>query len=287
METEFVCPIHKEVLLIDKDNRLNCTKCSKSEFKLTNNIYCFNDDKAWDALYLGDPSATGLDAETYKSEEPFKLNPKDDVYRGLIESPNDKEKGVYLDLGCGDGVFSSNMTNKVYCCDVTMEGLNRLRRRGNINQIPVLCSGQSLPFRNNYFDGILFIYVIEHLSKKCSVEILKEIRRVIKTNSNFIYTTDTPFFDRHLVRWTSLVLKGKIKKQDHETETGHINLLTIDESIKLIKSCGFNIKELKIIRIGERYNILKKIHNILQRILPKNIYFNYLTSSYTITASKK
>lgn len=251
---------------------LQCAACG-AVYAIDDGIPVFFVDPNWNDLYLTD---TGH----YVSDTPFEMVRGDEGYLVLR---GDRAYGRVLDLGCGDGVFSSKLPADCvsYCVDVTQAGLRRLLRRGKDNLVPLLASGYELPFGDGTFDTALYNFVVEHLRPDNDERMLREIRRVLRYGGRVIYTTDTPFFDRYMVKWTNLLLRGKWIPQDHSGSTGHINLLTMEESRSLVRRAGFDIVAEHPFWMGERFVAWRRTMALLRRWLPARISENFLTSKYT------
>lgn len=266
-----VCPSDHSKLIID-DTGLKCSHCEKS-YQLKDGIATFFVAEDWEDRYVNDK-------DYYATELPFSLE-GDTSYLSFRADGN---FGVVLDLGCGDGVYASAVpkTSTAYCVDVTPTGLKRIFKRGMKNLVPVSASGYELPFVDSSFDTILYVFVVEHLCKGDDLKMLLEAKRVLKPGSGqLIYVTDTPFFDRHLVKWTNLLLRGKRTRQDHESSTGHINLLTMEQSRDLVRAAGFEILSEHPIWMGQRFAFWNAICNWLVNVLPSWIAEDYLTSKYS------
>jgi SAM-dependent methyltransferase len=271
-----VCPADK-ASLVNEGEALRCTSCH-STFPIENGIPIFSVDPEWNDLYLND-------VDHYVSEEPLQMVPGDEGYLALR---GDENYGVLLDLGCGDGVFSSRVPARFisYCVDVTRVGLRRLQKRGKNNLIPVLASGFQLPFRDGVFDTVLYVFVVEHLSPDKDLQMLREIRRVVEETGKVIYTTDTPIFDRYIVRWTNLLFRFKWVRQDHVSETGHVNLLTMEQSRRLVRKAGFAIEAEHPYWMGTRFGGWMFLVSILRKVFPARICEDFLTSKYTFVLTR-
>lgn len=271
-----VCP-HDKSPLVKEGNTLRCTAC-RSVFPVENGIPLFFADPEWNDLYLSD-------VDHYVSDAPLEMVAGDEGYLALR---GDRNYGVMLDLGCGDGVFSSRLPPHVtsYCVDVTQVGLRRLQKRGKANLIPLLASGFELPFADGVFDTALYVFVVEHLSPDKDLRMLREIRRVVKDTGKVVYTTDTPVFDRYLVRWTNLLFRFKWVTQDHVTETGHVNLLTMAQSRRLVRDAGFRIEAEHPYWMGSRFAAWMFLVSTLRKLLPAWVCEDYLTSKYTFVLTK-
>jgi len=272
-----VCP--KDGAILEKgDNSLRCSCCDRI-YSIRSGIPIFFSDQEWNELYVADGG------EHYASEEPFQLAPDD---RGYLALRGDENYGQVLDLGCGDGVFSSKIPGEYrsYGVDVTETGLRRLQRRRMDNLVPVLASGFELPFSDSTFDTALYVFVVEHLAPDGDLHMLLELRRVLNDGGKLIYTTDTPFFDRYMVRWTNLLLRREWIKQDHSSPTGHINLLTMQQSRALVRRAGFHIEAEHPYWMGTRFPLWIRLVTFLRKWLPTQVCEDYLTSKYTLILTK-
>ena len=89
-----------------------------------------------------------------------------------------------LDLGCGDGWLTRYLGSEGYDCvgvDIHLED-NESFYRG---------SAEKIPFSDKYFDCVIMIEVIEHITPSC----YKEINRILKDNGKIILSTILPESD--------------------------------------------------------------------------------------------
>ena len=271
-----VCPADKTPLKLG-GNSLRCQSCL-SEYPVRAGVPVFFADAEWNTLYL-------TDTDHYVADEPFQLAPGDEGYLSLR---GDQHYGLLLDLGCGDGVFSSQLPPEFasYCVDVTPVGLERLRQRRKSNLIPILASGFELPFADSTFDTVLWVFVVEHLADGKDLRMLREIRRVLKDTGKVIYTTDTPAFDKYFVRWTNLLFRFKWVRQDHSSDTGHVNLMTMAQSRTLVRDAGFEIEAEHPYWMGTRFRAWMRVVSVARKLLPARICQDFLTSKYTFVLVK-
>lgn len=105
----------------------------------------------------------------------------------LIHKFLPKKGRIVLDLGCGTGRYTEQLTqraNQIVGLDVEMENLLKLKKK-NINVSLVCASAEyRLPFRDSIFDFILCTEVLEHL--KDDVVAVREIRRVLRKDGEIL-----------------------------------------------------------------------------------------------------
>ena len=98
--------------------------------------------------------------------------------------------GKVLDLGCGTGALLDYLrycSTELWGLDVSQEGLKFCALRGHKNL--VLADATRIPFRENYFDVITAIGLIEHLDDDQSF--LHEVRRLLKPNGMLVLLTSS------------------------------------------------------------------------------------------------
>jgi len=93
--------------------------------------------------------------------------------------------GKILDIGCGNGNLSNRLLNMgfvIFGCDI----FKNIDKKG-INYNKVDLNIGILPYKNNYFDYVTCIEVIEHLENPRTI--IKEISRVLKPKGMLILST--------------------------------------------------------------------------------------------------
>lgn len=113
-----------------------------------------------------------------------------DFYGDLLDAPPPfpiNKGDIVLDLGCGWGrVLKPVMDAGIDCIglDISQNMLElSARHLSNNGHSPILIRGDgtTLPFRNNSFDMIYSLLVLQHLSKENGLEVLKEVERILKS----------------------------------------------------------------------------------------------------------
>jgi 2-polyprenyl-3-methyl-5-hydroxy-6-metoxy-1,4-benzoquinol methylase len=105
--------------------------------------------------------------------------------------PAFSEKYLSIDIGCGNGYYSDALKEKnaeVISTDLSFERLhtfkNRLMRNGDTAGLAVVSNAECLPFKENQFDFILCIFVLEHVMDICQV--IKEMSRIARPGARLI-----------------------------------------------------------------------------------------------------
>ncbi|MGB9876962.1 MAG: class I SAM-dependent methyltransferase [bacterium] len=122
-----------------------------------------------------------------------------------------------LDVGCGTGGNLSLFNGFVVGVDVSMKALSLARRR---KKDALLCLGQAenLPFKDNSFDLVLALDLLEHLPD--DMKGLSEMHRVLKKGGSLLITVPAYKFLwsehdealHHFRRYSKGEIKGKMEK---------------------------------------------------------------------------
>lgn len=111
-----------------------------------------------------------------------------------------------LDIGCGTGETLSYLKQmfpkaKLYGVDSSTSAIKYSKQRGHKNISKSLA--EKLPFRDNTFDVVLFLDVLEHIT--ADQKVINEAKRVLKKKGSIIITSPALGFI-----WSA-----------HDTEQGH------------------------------------------------------------------
>lgn len=138
------------------------------------------------------------DFEKYAFQKSFDLSTDkswDNIFNDILKVTDVESKNIkFLDYGCGDGKYfkkliSLGLLNKnIHGVEISKNRLKRCHAINFKNAILVDLSPK-LPYKDNEFDVINFMEVIEHIPKAKIDLILKEIKRVLKQNGCLIIST--------------------------------------------------------------------------------------------------
>lgn len=94
-----------------------------------------------------------------------------------------------LDLGCGLGQYTKYLMDKgfnVMSADISIEVLNKLKSNIKNANIKELDMSKPLPFDNESFNLVFANLSIHYFDSKTTINLLKEIRRILKKDGYFI-----------------------------------------------------------------------------------------------------
>jgi len=196
-----------------------------------------------------------------------------------------------LEIGCGDGTYIRAVKNRyeaaeTFGCDINIDGIREALLKGDGTKY-LTCDAVSLPYKDETFDMIIIIDVLEHILDIKSA--LKEIYRVLKKGGELycnIPCEGQPF-TLHWFFWKLKLPGYKLK----EEICGHVQRFTFDTVIHLIRLSNFEINSIEFMyhpigQISDMFtHILKGIEikilswiplNIKQKII--SIYKQYKTN---------
>jgi len=156
--------------------------------------------------------------------------------------PKLNRNAILLDAGCSIGTFEEILNDiaspkyKIIGVDFAPKAI-KIARFKSIPNSEFLCADiNNLPFTNNYFDCIVMIAVIEHLSNKQKA--LKELKRILKNEGEIIITT--PNKENIILKIHNFLIKlalriigrKEIDKDEYLSQKELIRLLEEDFIIK-------------------------------------------------------
>lgn len=189
---------------------------------------------------------------------------------------------LVLDVGCGSAKPTKIIaqTNKVVALDVSIEVLINAKN----NEIPFVCGvAENLPFKEEVFDVVCAIELIEHLKRPEAF--LSEVRRVLKENGKLVLTC--PNIASFRSRLYFLIF-GAFPDYSNPKHVQHFTSYTLG---KLLEENGFEIMNIFSIGFSAPYAILprklgeffiKKVCKML-----RNLGFGDLGGGIFVIARKK
>jgi ubiquinone/menaquinone biosynthesis C-methylase UbiE len=164
--------------------------------------------------------------------------------------------GPALDIGCHSGTFTKKVlskikTQKIYGIDISPLAISLAKKRIPYGKFKV-ADAIKLPFKDNYFEAIICLEVLEHIDNPMLV--LKEMKRVLKKNgiAILLVPTDNSLFKIIWFLWT---LRYSVWRH------AHVQSFSSDRLEKKLKKMDFKIEKVK------RFNL-----NMLKIIIIKKDY---------------
>lgn len=169
--------------------------------------------------------------------------------------------GDVLDLGCGDGLFLRELEKRGVAAqgiDIAEEAVNKCGLYGLHAEVFDF-TGEALPFKDNSFDNVVILDVLEHLY--CPEELLKEAVRVSRKN----IILSVPNFNSLPAR--SQVFQGKIP-ENNTAKKGHVFWFNYFVLKSMIEKCGLRIEEMKVNVFWRQYPVIGALIVGLAKIFP-------------------
>ncbi len=171
-------------------------------------------------------------------------------------------KNRCLEIGCGDGLSTSFLKNKVpllISLDLSEKRI-RIAKKINNNVVFILADARELPFKNGVFDSICAFEVIEHLpAYEDHTKFLSEVKRVLSRDGTFLISTpNKPLFRIYC----------KILREKHST---HFSELSYYQFKSILKTYFPNTKiygQFGWLSPFYKYRFIRKLHRFLSKLVP-------------------
>ena len=133
-------------------------------------------------------------------------------------------KGKLLDVGFGHGLLEKSIdkTNfKLYGIDISKVAIDRMISRGIKGEF-IIGSILKIPFNNNFFDFVMALEVLEHISPSDTFQALHELKKVLKEKGLLIISVPLNEnledlhkkglnFSRHVRNYTPALIEAELK----------------------------------------------------------------------------
>ena len=217
-----------------------------------------------------------------------------DRYQQIIEClPPIKKGSSVLDTGLSSGFLSLNIQRfyklkKLHTLEHPAIFHNYTKRflkimsKNNISVKSVDLKDEIYPWKNGYFDYIIFSEILEHLIPSEVPHVFSEFNRMLKKEGKLIVST--PNIASFLKR-LNLFLFGKNPNQldlrlDFGAVYGHIKEYTCDEVVMLAKP-NFDVVKQTYISLDRKRNIYTELEYRISRVFP------HLGNGFVIVFTKK
>jgi ubiquinone/menaquinone biosynthesis C-methylase UbiE len=181
------------------------------------------------------------------------------IVLSMVNSCNAKR---ILDLGCGTGRFSIEIAKQgagVTALDPSRSMLEQMKRKKNNAEINLIHgNGYKLPFKDNIFDGVVCINVINHVTDYNIL--IREISRVLQKDG-FVIMTISNFFSFYL----PLAVYVNITKRSVQNDV-YTKWTTRAEIKKSLTAAGFEIDDIVGYIVFPKRHVPKLLMNMLKKL---------------------
>lgn len=183
----------------------------------------------------------------------------------ILSLLNLKKSDKVLDLGCGTGRLTTQISKKVknvVGVDFSKDMLNIAKEKSKKNsniQYKYLNITKRLPFKDKSFDKVLSILVVNHI--KQLDKLLKEVYHILKPRGLFVFDSDAGKNTKYRLLAKSTKFEDYIYQRIIEGRKVEIRR-NISDFIKIINTSPFEHYKLIPIMIGPN----------LKQVLSKNSY---------------
>ncbi len=165
-------------------------------------------------------------------------------YRLSMVSKYIEQDDVILDFGCGVQHYLLTRFKYKFKFGVGLDYAINASENGNISLINYKYQG-NLPLKEDFFDKVFFLAVLEHFEISDARVIFSEFSRILKKNGRIIITTPTP---RCKPIWEFIVFKLKLVTAKEVIDHKHYYIAK--EIIDLAKACGLKVVCSRLFQLG-------------------------------------
>ena len=204
--------------------------------------------------------------------------------RNLLSTAGDLSGKQLLDIGCGGGFFANEFYKKgakVTGIDYSVDAVNLAKERFPHINFSVATASSLSAFRENQFDAVSLLDVIEHINNQGKV--LCEIKRILKPSGLLIIATDLDesfwekMFISKIINFTQRFSKeGRAYRAIKKAETPRRQFKNYHES-----HCNsVNFEELESLLERENFKIIEHKVYPLAGVPARDIFLRFLPKKY-------
>lgn len=168
--------------------------------------------------------------------------------------------GKLLDIGFGSAIIEEKLKKteiQLYGIDISTKSVKEVKKRvyGNFKRGDIL----KIPFKSNFFDVVLCLDILEHISPQNTFSALKEVNRVLKKKSILVI---------------SIPMNEGLKEMIKETKinpNAHVRAYTPDIIRMELAISGFKIIQESYMSAFKKQYKLKKLLNMILEIKKPNL----------------
>lgn len=157
--------------------------------------------------------------------------------------PTKTRKGRILDVGCGSFphfLLSTKFSEKHGVDLMVHEKMIPLQMKDALHLKKINLHKEKINYKENYFDVIVMLAVLEHIDRKKLPSLLKNINRMLKKGGVLIMTTPSPWSTGVLWALSRTFLISKEEIDDHKELLGSKEILGQLQKASFLKK---NIKQ--------------------------------------------
>ena len=225
-----------------------------------------------------------LNGLQFNNSKPYSCKARiffEDRYKQILKSlPQVSEKAVGLEVGLAGGVLALllkrvlrlkllySLEHPVATKAYTKKFLEKVETN-NIILKPVDLRKFPYPWKDNFFDFIIFSEVMEHLIPSDIPDVIKELKRILRKGGILIITT--PNISSLLKRVNLVLGKNPIEfdLKLHEGATfGHIREYTMEETVSILRMQDLKTIKFQYFSIDKNRNIFTRIEYAASTLIP-------------------
>jgi len=168
-----------------------------------------------------------------------------------------------LDIGCGNGNLLNFLRNcDYYGIDINEQSINQLIKK-KIKAKKADLNKEEIPFKNQKFDYILLLDVLEHVIDP--IKLLQESKKRLKEKGKLIVTLPNDYHILNKIRF----IFNKHLTEDPFAPYGHLHFFPIKTGEKLLLKQEFKIlKKIPLAPVKPSF-IPQSIKNLLTKLFPQ------------------
>lgn len=196
------------------------------------------------------------DGKIIKNKAAIQLYPIYRLKNNYVIKRLKKISGNFLDVGLGYGLLEKEILDRKLDLDLFGIDISKVAVKSatkNLDGEFKKASIQSIPYNDNFFDCVVALDIIEHLSIESVKESINEIYRVTKKNGLIIVSVPTN------------------ETSDDRINNGHLIEYDVDGITNLLVRSGFVIEKIKLFSAFKNLTYLKNLINRIIRVRKPNL----------------
>jgi ubiquinone/menaquinone biosynthesis C-methylase UbiE len=238
--TFLLCPICKSEKLIISKKNINCQKCNHS-YPIINDIPVmlpeFLDQQEQNQKKIFNDHYNKFSSKTYKLD-----NCRYSMLNRIFDHQFTKSINTYLDIGCGATGYTVIEAAKKnipisFGCDISLEAMIKAKKLSKLQKVSnktafVVATAQNLPFKNNYFNYISAVSILEHLDNDQLT--IKSIYKILAKKGHLFICVPNAYKKIPIFLWPFYYFTDKKIGHKRHYSLENLNSLLIPNNFKKI-----------------------------------------------------